>query len=230
MDPCTSTTTKKTTTKQSSIGNTLFHVWSEKEEDILVFHRHERNDDFLKNKNHTKLWEDICKELKFAVTPQQAFYKYASLKKKWKELIDAPSGTETRYFRHKTSFDNMYGTKASTRPTSSIDTDKTHDETDKTQDEPDKTQEEESETIQGQNDSTRKKKIGKKETKNKRKLDVIDSMKEQYGDFTQRMEKMHQDKMRRQDRLLDLYERELMGHYKDDGKKMMLHVHKYLHL
>jgi len=47
MDPCTSTTTKKTTTKQSSIGNTLFHVWSEKEEDILVFHRHERNDDFL---------------------------------------------------------------------------------------------------------------------------------------------------------------------------------------
>ena len=63
------------------------------------------------------------------------------------------------------------------------------------------------------------KKIEKKETKNKRKLDVIDSMKEQYGDFTQRMEKMHHDKMRRQDRLLDLYERELMGHYKDDGKK-----------
>lgn len=180
----------------------MFHVWSEKEEDILVFHRHERNDDFLKNKNHTKLWEDICKELKFAVTLQQAFYKYASLKKKWKELIDAPSGTETRYFRHKTSFDNMYSTKASTRPKSSIDTDKT--------------QEEESETIQGQNDSNQKKKIEKKETKNKRKLDVIDSMKEQYGDFTQRMEKMHHDKMRRQDRL---YERELMGHYKDDGNK-----------
>ena len=47
---------------------------------------------------------------------------------------------------------------------------------------------------------------------------MIDSMKEQYADFTQRMEKMHDDKMRRQDRLLDLYERELMGHFKDDGK------------
>lgn len=102
MDPCTSTTTK-----ESSTRNTLFHVWSEKEEDSLGFHRNERNDDFLKNKNYTKLWEDICQELKFAVTPQQAFYKYVSLERKWKEVIDAPSGTSTGYFRHKKSFDNL---------------------------------------------------------------------------------------------------------------------------
>lgn len=149
MDASTSATQKTTTsTKLSFTGNTSLHVWSEKEEDILVFHRHERNEDFLKTKNHSKLWEDICKELKFTVTSQQAFYKYASLKKKWKEIIDAPSGTETRYFRHKTSFDVMYGTKASTRPKSTIDTDKTctqdHNETNKNHDEPaDKAQEEE---------------------------------------------------------------------------------------
>lgn len=45
MDPCTSTTTK-----ESSTRNTLFHVWSEKEKDILGFHRNERNDDFPKKK------------------------------------------------------------------------------------------------------------------------------------------------------------------------------------
>lgn len=42
-------------------------------------------------------------------------------------------------------------------------------------------------------------------------------MKEHYGGFTQGMEKMHQDKMTRQDRLLYTYDRELMVHYKDDG-------------
>lgn len=44
-------------------------------------------------------------------------------------------------------------------------------------------------------------------------------MKEQYSDFTKRIEKMHDDQMQRQDRLLDLYERELTHRYKDHGKK-----------
>lgn len=48
---------------------------------------------------------------------------YAALEKKWKEIIDAPSGSESRYFRHKTAFDNLYGNKASTRPSSTLDTD-----------------------------------------------------------------------------------------------------------
>ena len=91
MDPCTSRASDKlsnssTSTKKSPTGNTLFHVWSEKEEDSLVFYHHERHDEFLKNKNHTKLWEDICKELNYTVTAQQAFYKYASLKKKMERI------------------------------------------------------------------------------------------------------------------------------------------------
>jgi hypothetical protein len=39
-----------------------------------------------------------------------------ALKKKWKEVIDSPSGSETKHFTHKDEFDQLYGTKASTKP------------------------------------------------------------------------------------------------------------------
>jgi hypothetical protein len=38
-------------------------------------------------------------------------YKYNALKKKWKEVIDSPSGSETKHFTHKDEFDQLYGTK-----------------------------------------------------------------------------------------------------------------------
>jgi hypothetical protein len=37
-------------------------------------------------------------------------YKYNALKKKWKEVIDSPSGSETKHFTHKDEFDQLYGT------------------------------------------------------------------------------------------------------------------------
>jgi DNA-binding transcriptional regulator GbsR (MarR family) len=40
-------------------------------------------------------------------------------------VIDSPSGTETKHFTHKDEFDQLYGTKASTKPQYPIDTDKT---------------------------------------------------------------------------------------------------------
>jgi hypothetical protein len=52
-------------------------------------------------------------------------YKYNALKKKWKEVIDSPYGSETKPFTHKDEFDQLYGTKASTKPQYTIDTDKT---------------------------------------------------------------------------------------------------------
>jgi hypothetical protein len=40
-------------------------------------------------------------------------------------VIDSPSGSETKHFTHKDEFDQLYGTKASTKPQYTIDTDKT---------------------------------------------------------------------------------------------------------
>lgn len=48
--------------------------------------------------------------------------------KKWKEVIDSPSGSETKHFSHKEEFDQFYDTKASTKPKHTIDSDKTLDE------------------------------------------------------------------------------------------------------
>lgn len=50
-------------------------------------------------------------------------YKYNSLKKKWKEVIDSPSGSAAKKFVHKNAFDDEYGTKASTKPAFVLDTD-----------------------------------------------------------------------------------------------------------
>lgn len=44
------------------------------------------------------------------------------MKKRWKEIIDAPTGTQRRYFRQKEQFDEMHGTKESIRPTAILDT------------------------------------------------------------------------------------------------------------
>lgn len=89
--------------------------------DILVNLRHEKNETFLKSKNHSTLWKDITAQLKDTlyciVTPNQAMNKYYSLKKRWKEVVDAPTGTERKYFRQKEQFDEIYGTRESTKPT-----------------------------------------------------------------------------------------------------------------
>lgn len=61
------------------------HVWKAEEEDVLVNLRHEKNEKFLKSKNHSTLWKDITAQLKDTlhciVTPNQAMNKYYSLKK-----------------------------------------------------------------------------------------------------------------------------------------------------
>lgn len=38
-------------------------------------------------------------------------YKYNSLKKKWKEVIDSPSGSAAKKYVHKNAFDDEYGTR-----------------------------------------------------------------------------------------------------------------------
>ncbi|XP_041372409.1 uncharacterized protein LOC121385700 [Gigantopelta aegis] len=174
------------------------HFWKENEEDHLIELRHQRMDDFNKTRNHASLWNDIVKELErigCKVTSQQASNKYASLKKKWKEIIDLPTGSEARYFRHKAAFDNQFGMKASTRPKYTVDTEETNIGNDKQQSEND-------------NEQTGAKKKKCKPTKRKSQ-ELFDFLTHKHDDFKEDMKNMHSDKMRRMDRLLDLYEREV---------------------
>ena len=86
--------------------------------------RHEIEDDFRSRKNHESLWYGIVQNMEklgFQVTVQQAKDKYFNLKKKWKEVIDGKTGTERVDFRHQSSFDLTFGTKASTKPAFVVD-------------------------------------------------------------------------------------------------------------
>ena len=189
-----------TISTDSSSGSPVFHVWKDKEEDYLVELRHTRHDDFLATKNHQSFWYDIAQKLKDIqcdVTPTQCFNKYSSLRKKWKEIIDSPSGSETKYFRHKTTFDMIYGHKASTKPSFSIDTMGKNTDVKEPSD---------------KNESKMKGKgtvKGKKAAEKRKSEDMIDILQEQYNDFKDEMKKQHTEKMSRLDRLLDLSEREI---------------------
>ena len=81
---------------------------------------------FLKSKNHTAQWKEISNQLneilQCCVSPKQAMNKYYSLKKKWKEVIDAGTGSDRKYFRQKDQFDELYGCKESTKPSVVMDT------------------------------------------------------------------------------------------------------------
>ncbi|XP_046578860.1 uncharacterized protein LOC124286538 [Haliotis rubra] len=180
----------------SSMANAL-HFWTDKEEEYLVCLRHERNDDFISTRNHSTSWKEIVAELETInckVTQQQAFNKYSSLKKKWKEIIDAPSGSEVKYFRHKTSFDNMYGNKAGTKPGVTIDTDK----------DPNASLMKEMD----QSSTEKKPKKGGKALK-RRSEEMIALMREQHAEMKQELRHQHTEKMTKLDRMLDLYQREV---------------------
>ena len=92
---------------------------------MLVLVRHERATDFLKNKNHAAIWKEITThintELLCNITSLQATNKYSNLKRRWKEIVDSKSGSQTKYFRHRDAFDEAYGTRASTKPSFLID-------------------------------------------------------------------------------------------------------------
>ena len=91
---------------ENAPSNIGIPVWTERHEDMLVHIRHEKNNDFMKIKNHQALWSEIAKELssslKCSISATQAMNKYYKLKKRWKEVIDSAgargSGSEAKYF------------------------------------------------------------------------------------------------------------------------------------
>lgn len=76
----------------------------------MIDERYNKSLAFLKTRNHNILWKDIAQKpfqvFKAKIIGNQAIYKYNSLKKKWKEVIDAPSGSVAKKFVHKNAFDD----------------------------------------------------------------------------------------------------------------------------
>lgn len=193
-----------------SQSDSIIHTWKSNEEDLLVSLRHDKNDQFTQTKNHSLLWkaiaEEINKTLNCNITSTQAMNKYFSLKKKWKEVVDAGTGTEAKFFRQKNDFDQLYGTKASTKPQFLLDSTKS----------PVEYRDIEKAEMSGdlQPPSVKKEIPARKPKESKsrikrRSTEIVEMMERQNTEFHERMEQHHQAKMTRMDRFLDLYEKDV---------------------
>lgn len=186
--------------KPSKEVSTPKSSWTENEESLLIDERHKKSTDFLKTRNHALLWDEIAEKLfqvlNTKITGTQAMYKYNSLKKRWKEIIDAPSGSAAKKFVHKNAFDEEYGTKASTRPAFVLDTD-------------DDVSAAQSTSNSTCSTSTSTKTFEKKDRK--RKYDLHSLIEKQHEDFMTKTTKMHEEKIERLDKFLQLMEQSIRG-------------------
>lgn len=184
------------------------HVWKEKQEDLLVHLRHERQDLFEKNRNHGTLWNQIARDLTntfhIKITPTQALNKYNNLKKRWKEIIDSGTGTERKYFRLKEEFDLMYGTKQSSKPSFTMDS-ITDCSTPSESSEIPLTEQTTARNLQSPKKSPMKK-LKKCAKKRKHELEILEAREKEFND---KIEKFHAEKMQRMDRFLDLFEKSI---------------------
>jgi len=175
---------------QEDTSGSNFKVWKDNEEKLLIDKRHMKDGYFRSSRNHTEIWKEIADTLNTTlnshVTYQQCMYKYNSLKKKWKEVIDLPSGSEPKQFSHREEFDQFYGTKASTKPKHTLDTDN-----------PDGTGNKEKEAPNMPKP--------KKPKKTPQKNDVSTLLEKQHTEFLNTMTKMHDEKMEKFDKFLEVF-------------------------
>ena len=76
----TSATVEMSAQEQSACNSTV-QAWTGKEEDALVAGRHDRDEQFIKSKNHSTLWKAIADDIG-TVSPLQAMHKYDKPEKK----------------------------------------------------------------------------------------------------------------------------------------------------
>jgi hypothetical protein len=196
-------------------------------ESMLIDLRHEMANSFLKTRNHLSLWNTITEKiydvLKVKFSTTQAIYKYNALKKRWKEVIDSPSGSAAKKFPHKRAFDEYYGTKCR-KPAFVIDTDDTDNESTSSQSsEVERTASKGSSEVErtarkGSSEVERTARKGSsevertarkgKDSQRKRKMgqeDFANILEKHHSDFA----RMHDEKMARFDRLINLIEMDI---------------------
>jgi hypothetical protein len=192
------------TDSPSQSGYISLHVWKDKEEDMLVHLRHEQQDLFSKTRNHNRLWhniaEELCKTFQTKISGTQALNKYNNLKKRWKEIVDAGTGTERKDFRLREEFDLVFGTKPSTRPFATLDSVSSNSP---------------SSPKSLRNTTNSSSQLVPRESRKvpkKRKLQsskLLEDLTNREEEFTAKIVQFHEEKMQRMDRFLDLFERSL---------------------
>ncbi|XP_021379464.1 uncharacterized protein LOC110466963 [Mizuhopecten yessoensis] len=168
--------------------------WTENEESLLVDLRHERSTLFKTTRNHLSLWQEIAniinETLHCSATSQQVMYKYNALKKRWKEIIDSPSGSAAKRFTHKRAFDDEYGDKVSTKPAFTVDTLK------------------ETSDISSESNTSKKPARKAEKRKSSSNFDVLNALEDQHSKFMQQISEMHNERMKRFDRFLDIMDKQ----------------------
>lgn len=162
------------------------------------------------------LWCQIAKEknssLKFNISSLKVINKYYNWNKRWKEVRDSAgsrgSGTEAKYFRQEKAFDQLYGTKASTKPACILNTfDYKEEETTtnkkKTHTDQNKMNENKS------SDQTCQKNRRKDKKRTRKASGPVETLEKRNTEFTNKLEQLHKHKLAIFDRLLDLYEQEV---------------------
>ncbi|XP_048745245.2 uncharacterized protein LOC125658123 [Ostrea edulis] len=204
----------------SSDSQQTMHVWNESEERFLIDLRLQREERFLGTKSHDFLWGEISSEMKkngIHVSKTQLINKWKALKKKYKEVNDEnnKTGNQKHSWKYFDQFSEVYGNKASTNVSVSFDTgrrDKMKINIDSKDEDISLVPEKEKQSTSSDTDS-KSTATGTKLKSKKRKMSdstkLIENIQDQNRELMNSMEKHHEEKMRRIDRMLELLEKSL---------------------
>ncbi|XP_061186801.1 LOW QUALITY PROTEIN: uncharacterized protein LOC133194919 [Saccostrea echinata] len=171
-------------------GDQKVHIWDETEERQLISQRTNIDEAFHKNKNHDTLWQKIFENMNaegIKVSKLQILNKYRNIKRKYKETIDLnkQTGNEKHEFKYQREFDNLFDHKASTKATVSFD------------------------SGVPVNQQKKKKENDKKKSQPKKRSaeSMIMKMEIMHRDMSEQIQRHQEEKLRRFDRLIDIFER-----------------------
>jgi len=174
----------------------MIKIWKESEEEMLIDMRMAAEEQFISSKNHEVLWKKITdnlnNEIDGEVTKSQVINKWKSLKKKFKEVVDAnnKSGNEKVEWKYLDKFSELYGHKAATNTEYSFDSGKKE-----------------------ERNKEDKLKIGQTKRKKKTtstacaKVKLAEKVEEMNSQLLEELRKQHGEKMDRMDKLLNILEK-----------------------
>lgn len=206
---------------QCKSNQSQVHQWKESEERLLIDKRASLDDKFNQTKSHNVLWNQIQTEMEkegVQVSAQQIKDKWKNLKRKYMEIVDlnGKTGNCRNTCKYFDIFSQLYGTKASTKPSFVLDTSNTESAASEVN------VENEVNCVPCNSNGSVPKVVQSKENVNKRKVTsktvnsprnkvvkLLECIEKKNEDFNEFVKKQEEQKMKRFDRFLDLFEKSL---------------------
>ena len=166
------------------------------------------HDKFLSSKSHTTLWGRIHKQLVESgvkCTVGQIQSKWRNLKRSYHSTVDhnSQTGVEAKKSKFYDEFSELYGTKASTIPPATLELGTSDVQSDTTSIQNSDSEHGEDTDTMGTATGEAKKKIKQKKRESTGEK-VLTLLTDQSAKQLQQMQTMHEDRMQRMDRLLDI--------------------------